>query len=124
MRLFMVKKVFFVGVIVFSLLCFPQTLSAQENTLHIFTGTGAPGITNGSLNQAEFYSPFGLAVNNQGHLYLAESYNNSIRVIAHGVVETVAGSNNGQDSLGFPRGGYKDGAAAADQFNRPRAVVL
>jgi hypothetical protein len=124
MRLFTVSKLFFVGVIVFSLLCFPQALSAQENALHVYTGTGAPGLTNGALNQAEFYSPYGLAVNDQGLLYLADSYNNSIRVIANGVVKTVAGSNDGQDSLGFPQGGYKDGAATAAQFNRPRAVVV
>jgi hypothetical protein len=44
MRLFTVSKLFFVGVIVFSLLCFPQALSAQENALHVYTGGKLWGI--------------------------------------------------------------------------------
>lgn len=50
------------------------------------------GTTNGSLAEARFYNPTGLALDPAGNLYVAEYYNHCIRKITpSGVVSTFAG---------------------------------
>lgn len=112
------------GMLILLFVAIPQCLQAVEYPLSIYAGSGRPGLQDGIQAKAGFNEPYGLAVDSRGHIYVADSYNNLIRIIANGIVGTVAGSGNGQDAYGFPRGGYADGAVAKAKFNRPRAVVV
>ncbi|HOQ09716.1 MAG TPA: stalk domain-containing protein [Syntrophomonadaceae bacterium] len=117
-------KVVLAGFLVLSLLVWPLPLGAQEPSLQVLAGSGIPERTDGLPENAGFNTPYGLAVDNQGRLYVADCYNNSIRVIANGRVSTVAGSLKGTDLYGFPLGGLVDGDADQAMFNQPRAVVV
>jgi DNA-binding beta-propeller fold protein YncE len=66
--------------------------------------------------QAQFYHPTGVAISpNGGVIYVADEFNNCIRMIRDGQVTTVAGS--GVE-------GYADGAALQAQFYRPAGLAL
>jgi DNA-binding beta-propeller fold protein YncE len=54
-----------------------------------YAGTGAAGLVNGSLSQAQFDKPLDLVIHN-GFMYISDSLNNTIRRIdmANGVVTT------------------------------------
>jgi DNA-binding beta-propeller fold protein YncE len=61
-------------------------------------GSGATGVYEGDLadgdgtTEAKFQHPFGVAVDGEGNVYVADSYNNRIRKISpQGVVSTLAG---------------------------------
>src|SRR5262245_2691838 len=58
-----------------------------------FTGNGKMGMGDGERNVASFANPMGIAADNHGDLYVADSYNNLIRKInSEGTVTTFAGS--------------------------------
>ena len=82
-----------------------------------FAGKGLePGDLNGTGSAARFKNPSGIAIDNQGNLYVADQFNNRIRKItALGVVTTLAGS--GEPS-------FADGTGAAAKFYRPVGVVV
>jgi len=93
-------------------------------------GSGQPGSADGVGTAASFYRPFGLAVDQTGNIYVADTNNELIREITPaGVVTTVAGSGtkgavNGQTgnttSFYQPTGIVADGAGdvyVADEFN-------
>ncbi len=83
-----------------------------------FAGTaGSPGFVNATGAAARFNTPFGLAVDAFGNLYVADSGNNAIRKITStGIVTTLAGAANGA-------AGSLDGAGAGARFNQPRGVA-
>jgi uncharacterized protein (TIGR03437 family) len=60
-------------------------------------GNGTPGFSgdNGSATSAQFDDPEGVAVDSAGNLYIADWGNNRIRMVANGVIATVAGSGTG-----------------------------
>ena len=74
------------------------------------------GFADGVGSAATFYSPFGIAADGLGNLYVADELNLAIRKIeiATATVSTVAGSG----SLGS-----SDGIGAAASFNHPVAVA-
>ncbi len=57
-------------------------------------GTGTPGYTgdNGPANKAELHHPFGVAADNAGNLYIADSLNNRVRCVI-GVAGGCGGSS-------------------------------
>ncbi len=66
---------------------------------------GVPGSSDGAGNNARFNLPFGIAVDNSGNMYVADTFNNTIRLVTpDGVVSTIsglagsAGTNNGVGS--------------------------
>jgi len=107
-----------------SILAWSLPLQAEGPALTILAGSGIPEKADGQLEKAGFNTPYGLTVDSQGRIYVADSYNNCIRVIANGTVSTVAGSSKGTDAYGFPLGGFSDGDVNQARFNKPRAVVV
>ncbi len=79
-------------------------------------GCGVAGAVDGSGATAEFNYPSGLAVDGAGNVYVADKYNNKIRMIDPvGVVSSYAGS-------GLP--GSADGNYLTAKFNLPSDVAL
>jgi sugar lactone lactonase YvrE len=77
---------------------------------------GSEGASDGAGTSARFNEPFGLAVDDNGTVYVADNSNNAIRKItAAGVVSTFAGG-------GSP--GSTDGTGTAARLDEPRAVAL
>ncbi len=73
------------------------------------------GYQDGAALSAKFYSPRGLAVDNDGNIYVSDYFNQKIRRISTaGIVSTVAGSTMG----------YQDGTGAGVQFEGPRGMVI
>ena len=79
-------------------------------------GDGRAGYADGPANQAQFNGPIGVAVDAHGNIYVADSYNDRIRMIsANGQVSTVAGK-------GTP--GYVDGDRNTAQFDTPSGIAV
>src|SRR5690606_11402680 len=57
-------------------------------------GTGEAGYRDGSTAQAQFHAPMGVAVDALGRVYVADTWNDRIRVIdTDGIVRTLAGGD-------------------------------
>jgi sugar lactone lactonase YvrE len=79
-------------------------------------GDGTAGYADGPANQARFNGPIGVAVDARGNIYVADSYNDRIRLITpDGQVSTVAGK-------GAP--GYADGDRNTALFDTPSGIVV
>jgi sugar lactone lactonase YvrE len=80
-------------------------------------GDGNAGFRDGAAADAEFDSPVGVAVDKDGNVYVADTYNDRVRVVTKdGAVKTVAGAG---------RPGYADGdALSAALFDTPCAVAV
>lgn len=79
-------------------------------------GDGMAGDRDGLAAQARFNGPIGIAVDGKGNVYVADSYNDRIRLItADGQVRTLAG----QDGPGFA-----DGQGSAAAFDTPTGIAL
>jgi len=76
---------------------------------------GVPGYVDGPALRARFYQPKGIALDAGGNLYVCDSGNGAIRMIARsGVVSTLAGSR---------LTGYADGVSAAASFLFPHGLA-
>jgi type IX secretion system substrate protein/NHL repeat-containing protein len=85
-------------------------------TVGTLAGDGTYGFADGTGLVAQFASPAGVAVDDSGTVYIADTYNNRIRKItAGGVVTTLAGSGTA---------GFADGTGTAAQFNIPAGVAV
>ncbi len=98
-------------------------LRAQSNYAAPYsfsTLAGSPasgGNADGTGGAARFYSPRGVAVDSVSNVYVADTYNNSIRKITpSGVVTTFVG--------GSGTAGSADGEGTAAQFNEPTDVAV
>ena len=78
---------------------------------------GAHGTADGTGSAAGFYTPYGVAVDGSGNLYVADSANDTIRLITPaGVVTTMAGLAGVSGSA--------DGTGSAARFNFPRSMAV
>lgn len=81
-----------------------------------FAGSGNAAFADGTGTSASFNYPEGLTVDAQGNVYVADSYNSTIRKISsNGVVTTLAGSTS------F---GSADGKGASASFRVPFGVTV
>ena len=88
-------------------------------------GTGEEGFSGdgGPATKAELDFPTGLALDRHGLLYISDSFNNRIRLVApNGRISTVAGSGR----TGYGKGSYSgdNGAATAATLNAPSGIAL
>lgn len=87
-----------------------------EGAVTTFAGDGTAGLRDGAAAQARFNGPIGVAADDKGNVYVADSYNDRIRLITpDGPVRTLAGG----DAPGFT-----DGQGAAAAFDTPTALAL
>ncbi len=71
------------------------------------------GFADGDAAMALFNAPIGIAVSN-GRVYVADTYNDRIRLIEDGKVTTIAGTNNG----------YADGVGPEARFDTPCGIAI
>ena len=92
--------------------CIRRIVAGRVFTL---AGSTTPGFADGSATTAQFNGPRGVACDARGHVYVADTFNQRIRVIevATGAVTTLAGSSLGDNN----------GPGATAQFNFPSGVA-
>ena len=88
---------------------------------------GSAGSTNGTGSSARFNHPTALAVDGAGNVYVADTWNQTIRKLTQdGAVTTLAGlaqfSNTNTATNGIS--GYADGTGSAARFNEPSGVAV
>lgn len=90
--------------------------SSQAWTTRAFAGDGTIGWADGTGGASRFNRPGGLATDQAGNLYVADTDNHRIRKItAAGEVTTIGG-----DGVA----GWRDGAGAQAQFNKPAGLLV
>lgn len=83
-----------------------------------FAGTGKAGYKNGTTKEAMFNGPQGIALDHEGNIYIADSYNHAIRKISvEGRVSHFAGSKVGKY-------GYRNGSIEVALFHEPTDVAV
>lgn len=88
----------------------------QYGVVDTIAGSGKPDFADGEGGAARFNEPHGVAVDESGNVYVADSKNNRIRKItASGNVTTLAGSGIG---------GNADGQGKEASFNGPNSVAI
>ena len=97
-------------------------ISITESILSLYFGTlaglaGSSGSTDGTGSAARFYLPQGVAVDTAGNVFVADSFNHTIRkVTSSGVVTTLAGLAGSSGST--------DGTGSAARFHSPTSVAV
>jgi hypothetical protein len=88
---------------------------SSQGLVTTIAGNGQAGYVDGKALQAQLNGPIGVALDKLGQVYVADTYNDKIRMINNqGEVVTVAGSSTG----------YMDGTALEAQFNTPTGIVI
>ncbi len=87
---------------------------AKDGTVSTLAGSGAVGAADGPVATATFNYPMQMALDYAGALYVADQVNHRIRVIANGVVTTLAGST----------AGFQDGIGSNAKFNQPTGIAF
>jgi uncharacterized protein (TIGR03437 family) len=80
----------------------------SKGTITTLAGTGTVGYSgdNGPATSARFSSPWSVAVDSAGSLYIADLFNNALRKVSGGTITTIAGGG-----AGFSGGGPVNGVA-------------
>ncbi|WP_460945226.1 NHL repeat-containing protein [Spirosoma daeguense] len=82
-------------------------------------GTGISGFSGdfGDATSARLSSPYSVAIDGSGNLYIADQYNHRIRMVSSGMITTVAGT-------GFAGYSGDGGVATSAQLNLPYGIAL
>lgn len=83
---------------------------SPEGDVTTIAGRGVMGYDNGSIATATFTNPRGIAVDDNGNIYVSEYYGHTIRKISNGQVSTLAGTGTY---------GANDGTGTAASFGYP-----
>jgi len=75
---------------------------------------GSQGKADGPAADARFNAPVGIAVANDGRIFVADTYNDRIRVIENGTVRTLAGGKRG----------FADGPGSEAMFDTPLGIAV
>jgi|GEM_PF-1100825 len=90
-----------------------KRINVQSGEIQIVAGIeGKKGFADGDAQSALFNAPVGVAVW-QDKIFVADTYNDKIRVIENGIVRTLAGSSQG----------FADGVAENAKFDTPANIV-
>jgi serine/threonine protein kinase, bacterial len=88
----------------------------KDGVVSTIAGNGTQGSANGTGANATFNYPIGIAVDNSGNIYVADTNNNLIRKITQsGVVSTLAGTGEA---------GFLNGPADKAMFNLPWYLTI
>ncbi|MGB7068251.1 MAG: hypothetical protein WBD22_02040 [Pyrinomonadaceae bacterium] len=88
---------------------------SANGSVEIVAGVeGRSGFADGDAASALFNSPIGVAVSPSGAIFVADTYNDRIRVIEKGTVRTLSGSVQG----------FADGAALVARYDTPCGIAL
>ena len=85
-----------------------------SGAVSVIAGSTIAGFADGPAANAQFFGPRGVAVRSDGAIYVSDSSNHKIRLIANGVVSTVAGVGEG----------FSDGAPSIAKFDTPMAIAM
>ncbi|MFA6117653.1 MAG: NHL repeat-containing protein [Sphingomonas sp.] len=89
---------------------------SPDGAVTTIAGDGTAGYRDGPATHARFNGPIGVAADDKGNVYVADSYNDRIRLVtADGQVRTLAG----QDAPGFA-----DGPGPVAAFDTPTGIAL
>lgn len=89
---------------------------SHEGVVAILAGDGTAGFRDGAAGQARFNGPIGVAVDKAGNVYVADTYNDRIRLITpDGQVKTLAGGS---------APGFADGQGVSAAFDTPCGLAL
>lgn len=73
---------------------FTSMLSPDQANVKTLAGSSTEGYRVGDANQAQFYNPKGIAADEEGNVYVADEYSNSVKKIdINGEVSLVVGGN-------------------------------
>jgi sugar lactone lactonase YvrE len=94
-----------------------RKIDRQHNVSTLAGTAGTAGSTDGTGANARFNSPMGVAVDDFGLVYVADTFNDVIRVVMpDGQVHTIAGA------AGIP--GTADGTGTAARFDHPIGIAV
>ena len=89
----------------------------KEGVVTTHAGGGSAGFRDGPAAEAQFDAPVGVAADSRGNVYVADTYNDRVRVVTKdGQVRTLAGAG--------PPGHADGGALDAALFDTPCAVAV
>ena len=89
---------------------------SPEGEVTTLAGDGTPGLRDGPAAWSRLRAPMGVAVDGLGRVYVADTWNDRIRIIGRdGQVRTLAGGRER---------GFADGSGAQARFDTPTALAL
>ncbi|MYM34560.1 gluconolaconase [Duganella sp. FT94W] len=91
------------------------TLAHWHARVTAMAGDGLPGGSNGNPKRTRFADPFGVALDRQGNLYIADGGSNNIirKIDMNGLTSTLAGGVEG----------YAEGVGTTAAFNTPSGIA-
>ncbi len=94
-----------------------RVISADGATVSTYAGDGVAAFADGSTSTARFSQPQGIAVAADGRLFVADEFNNRIRVISAdgATVSTYAGDGEAA---------FVDGSTTTARFSFPRGIAV